>query len=834
MIEESNTDSAYYSKILTLSWYCNAGILVRNSTFLSHRICLCPYGYYGERCEFQRRRVRINLNLIANDHYSNYNIIIKLVIYLTTPDIDHVLDYEEEVFVPYENRHKMLSAVGNHRPITLLFPINKSIGFEYHVKIDAFIVTETSVEFQASWHYALLFQFMPVQFLAFELFLSSPTPIIGPCAHGQRRPFINNLWKTWCQCELGWKGSNCNEPDLMCQRDTCSEGSICIPTKNHPICLCTSYRMGPTCRVTMDLPCLSVPCKNNGICIRMTYRSSASYCLCKEGFTGLLCEKIARQLNIQFSDQFVKKYSFIQALILHLHSVLPVLFTTEMTPLRIHLVRNVQSSNKLKTIFVSNFRLINFGFIQVFVSPSDNFGQYYLILSRNVHEQESTDSDDPMTINTTVIERNRCRYVKEIFNGTILAFTSMHRAKFYHEPCQNNLELVCFYDENWMCICNRYRLTQCFSFFHQTTNCSEKHECLNGGLCIQESEIRNPLDYFCICEECYFGDMCQFTTSQYLISLDALIGQNIKTEERFHGQSTLVKISFVVMVIFVVVGFFLNTLTIVLFIRKEKCRETGCGLYILNSSIFGLCSLFILFLKFISLVFNIIMSNHLGCILLEYFLKSLPAVVDWVNMFVTAERLWIARHQTNLNKAKSRRIAKIVILLTSFLVMASLIHDPFHRTSLVDPRLDFGRRAWCVVQYERKSIRLYNMVVNLLHCLIPFTVGLICTIFILINFAQTKAKAKRQTFNSVFTEQLLNFRHWIISPIVLFILALPRIIFSLTFTCISKESHWEIYILIISYFIAFLPQMGAFIIFVLPSQAFMNELRPMLKGAARP
>ncbi|CAF1436187.1 unnamed protein product [Rotaria magnacalcarata] len=110
----------------------------------------------------------------------------------------------------------------------------------------------------------------------------------------------------------------------------------------------------------------------------------------------------------------------------------------------------------------------------------------------------------------------------------------------------------------------------------------------------------------CVCQQCFFGNRCQFTTSQYSISLDALIGPMVAIEKELC----------------------LNTTAVILFIVRHKCRSTGRGLYIIASSILGTCCLVILALKFISIVLLPYLSNILSCIFIEYFLKCLPTIVD--------------------------------------------------------------------------------------------------------------------------------------------------------------------------------------------------------------
>ena len=126
---------------------------------------------------------------------------------------------------------------------------------------------------------------------------------------------------------------------------------------------------------------------------------------------------------------------------------------------------------------------------------------------------------------------------------------------------------------------------------------------------------------------------------------------------------------------------------------------------------------------------------------------------------VSLERFWVARNKTRFQKAKGKQMAKILIPLTILIVMTSLLHDPFHRESIVDPHLDYGRRAWCIVQFSTSLVRIYNMIINIIHYVAPFAVSLISTIFILIAFTRTRVKSKKQEFKMVFKEQLSLLKH---------------------------------------------------------------------------
>lgn len=809
-----------------LAWHCNGGFLVRH---FNNTACLCAFGYYGERCEFQRPRVVVTLRLDTSDVYSDKLIAVKLVIYLmsVTEEGDQVVDIEQKIFVPRYRRQSTRNQLVGRYLVTLLFPIvtTSKVYMQNYVKIDGYIVTYESLDFQTSWYYDLPFTFLPVQALVVQVILLSKTNAIDHCVHGYRFPYHNALDKTWCQCSPGWIGNNCEQHNSLCQPDTCSPGSICvpIPLQNSAYCVCTLGQMGPSCRVP-DIICHVVKCENNGTCIPASDIAYGFYCACTDEFTGKMCQERSASISIQFDRELTLKYPKVTAITVFFNYVVEWLRRGSMEESYKQLFRHVELNNPLSTIFLDRqLQPFDFGFVQFFISSSDRFGQYYLIISNNTHSDNLPIEQRALYVETTVISRNRCPFIEQFFNETVVNLAILRRVKFYRDPCHQNPNLACFHDENYMCLCNRHRITQCFMFFQHATDCVGNHFCLNDGLCLQENEIQNPLDFLCVCKECYFGDLCQFTTSQYSVSLDALLGQNVRTDLSWQQQPAIIKIYLGVLSVILLLGLVFNTLTIVLFTLQKKCREAGSGLYILTSSVLGICSLITLSIKFISLILAPQLSGQIGCIFVEYLLKYLPTVVDWINACVTFERVWTVRIGISFNKVQSKRWAKKLILLLSLLIAASMLHDPIHRRSIVDPRLNGDRRPWCVVQFESRLAQSYNMTINLLHYLTPFCVNLGCIGVILLTLARTKSKAKKQNFWHLLQQQVLTNKHWIISPIVLATFALPRIIFAFTFTCISTSEPWQTYMLLTGYFVAFLPQVVSFIIFVLPSEFYKKE-----------
>ncbi|CAF1300953.1 unnamed protein product, partial [Didymodactylos carnosus] len=227
-------------------------------------------------------------------------------------------------------------------------------------------------------------------------------------------------------------------------------------------------------------------------------------------------------------------------------------------------------------------------------------------------------------------------------------------------------------------------------------------------------------------------------------------------------------------VLMVVIGLLLNILTIITFYPTYS-REIGCTLYILCSSIIGQASLFVLSLKLIQLILTPINNSSftlVSCITIEYFLRLFPALCDWLNAFVSCERAYSVNSGLRFDKRKSKKCAKLAIILLLIISVSAILHEPFHRHILVDPRIN--RRVWCVVRYENNNrLKQYNLAINLINYIVPFTINLLAAISILISSTKKKSQAKHEHFRIIFRKQFHQYKHLISSPILLLILALP-------------------------------------------------------------
>jgi uncharacterized membrane protein len=94
---------------------------------------------------------------------------------------------------------------------------------------------------------------------------------------------------------------------------------------------------------------------------------------------------------------------------------------------------------------------------------------------------------------------------------------------------------------------------------------------------------------------------------------------------------------------------------------------------------------------------------------------------------------------------------------------------------------------------------------------------------------KSRQKSNLQThrrFKKLLRKQFRQHKHLFIGPVVLVILALPRLIISFASKCMkSADDSW---LFVIGYFISFIAPMLIFVVFILPSKFYMKEFHKSL------
>jgi hypothetical protein len=797
------------------NWYCNRGISINDRRQLR---CLCPPSYMGPRCETQRERVSVFLQVISSTLLQP-EFGIKLIVYLINIVSLQVLVEEEILHLPYVH--------SQYKHLITLASIHANNAF---VRIDAYEVSAQSImSYRTSWKFNLPFSFLPVRRLPVRLVLpkgentgSRIRSNCQSCVHGTCLAYQNSD-DVFCQCHNGWVDQTCNTSFI------CASGGQTLSSHR---CLCPMDRHGTRCFVPNSVKCR---CQNGGVCIPLDARVEQSACLCANQYFGKYCERLHASLTINFIS-------------LHDLELLPVFLVQFVTVLKesslgspyetmnfenIFLYERLFTHHALTVHHVGHEELPLMVLCKIFYSSSVDHYAYYLLSYMPSNEDERQIYSKNVV--TQLEAKQKCPHVREmnVFKTpvNILAYPHIKRSKFYVRGCTDR-DIRRFHDEVYLCFCpdKEVRIPSCTTFDHTREACQAPSFCLNGGLCI-ENRRKNMVQFSCLCQEChYYGSLCQFSIGHQGLSLDTLIGLEMRTGKSFVEQSVSIKLSMTAVLCMVIIGFVGNTLSTITFSRK-KPLQTGCGWYLLLMSVSNQAVLIVFGLRFVyflvtqTTVWNNRAQSLLLCQCLEVGLIFLRNLSNWLSACVSTERTLTVARGAAFDKMASVRSAKRLCIILSLGLMAMIIHEPMTRQLIEDPRL--GQYTWCVTKFNSTTIKTVATIFSIFHLLGPFLINLIATgalIFIISRQRFTVRKdTTRKAFLVVLHEQIAHYKQLIISPVVLLLLALPHLIISLGSLCISTS--WRNYVFLAAYFVSYAPLVSTILIFVLPAPIYRKELK---------
>ncbi len=105
-----------------------------------------------------------------------------------------------------------------------------------------------------------------------------------------------------------------------------------------------------------------------------------------------------------------------------------------------------------------------------------------------------------------------------------------------------------------------------------------------------------PTETICICDECYYGGKCQFSTKGFSLSLDVILAYQIHPNRPIIHQRSTVYVSIAITLLMLLINLISNTLSAMTF-QPKQLSEVGCGIYLFTLSIIPLISIVILNLK---------------------------------------------------------------------------------------------------------------------------------------------------------------------------------------------------------------------------------------------
>ena len=781
-------------------------------------VCLCPPSYYGDQCQYQNQRVSVAIRFRALSN--SWQTIFAIGILLIDQSNERMVhSFEQLTYLAMRDCKVKFN-------IYLLYATRpKNLSESYAIHID--IYEKVSLTYRASFLYPISFNFLPVHRLA--LMIDIPTRMNDlrkcsqdRCVHGKCFHYAKyQKNQSFCQCDHGWSGQYCTIPHTC----TCSSDSLClgVTAKNQSICVCPLNKWGPRCLMRRTVCQIDdhPTCENGGQCVAnddlMSDRKFV--CICRKGYRGERCELMDNQVILSFTDEI----TFSQSIFLHFIEVIDM----HNAPVR---------ATTFKTIPVRQDSVVvhwSRPFHLVFIELVDK--TYYLAVLQTIYNGSTM-------IRKTIDASDRCPHIREVLNRTITQWSLIRRIKYYHIPCQIFApNLKCFYDDVHLCLCydfGQQRLANCLNFDHNMTfDCLGQSECENGAQCLQDHP-ECPTSSLCMCPPCFYGRRCQFRSSGFGLSLDAILGYHILPKVNFNEQPLIIKMSLTGTVIFLVIGLINSVLSLMTF-KNKHVREVGCGLYLLGSSMTALLIMITFGSKFIILILTqmTIITNRsflsFQCHSIDFLLRICLCMDQWLSACVAIERAITAIKGTRFDKKKSKQTAKLVIMMLLIVVTSTAIHDPIYRR-LIDERNnddDNLQRIWCTVSYS-SALQVYNNIIHSCHFCGAFIINLVSVVILIkMKSRQNAAIHPQLTHRDRLQGQFRQHKHLLTAPIVLVILALPRLIISFVSKCMqSANDSW---LFLVGYFVSLIPPMLTFVVFVLPSKFYRKEFHKSVQRFRR-
>ena len=770
--------------------------------------CACPSTYYGDTCEYFTDRISVithlDLNTLPSSLTTRLLTIVVHFCFLNTIIDHHTFHVNPllEIDNPVRHRFYLLYSRSEifieHKRKRLLNRTDIIDNHPYSVRFSLFSLTENETTELGAFHYPIYFDFLPVFRLA--TILKFPNATLDPCINHQCntnsicKPILNRNQSYYCACKSGYSGNNCENYHRNCS-SYCHPKAICRPNsrglignRDNPLCICPLGHFGPRCYL-QNQACHSNPCGQNATC-HASYDPSGEnpvICICSEQFYGDRCQYEKSKIQFRIELATIATVSTIQfyGVLEESFALLP--YQQQVIHGLPQIIRYNYEEHKIPSIVILKI-------YEELLNP-----KYFLVYALPI--------DQAVNI-TTTITPEECPYASNLLSENNNHIPAVFR---YHQICKNNSSRICFYDLKYFCLCNERRAL-CFGQNSRIDSCDQ---CFAEGRCIKDN-LQSTHHFICICPYCTQGDRCEFSLQAFGFTLDSLLVFDTRIVQYIYISATG---------IIFLLGLFNNYCSFVTFKRKQP-RLVGVGNYLLFITILNQCSLLIILLKFVSIVLGSIgLTNDVSCKVISYFLSVFTRSTYWLTSWITISRLLTILYPISA-AVKSPRLAIYSSVGTLIVLFLMHIHEILFYQTIQQSNSSI---SICVTNFHYHAIEIYNRISTLIHYLLPFIIQIVCTIYLLIRTARSRARTTttQKTFRQVFKKQLSSQKELFITPIVIIFSALPQTILSFSLAC-SQLSSWQRHMLLVSILLTYIPQILGFILYVLPSTTYKKEFEQTL------
>ncbi|UJR20013.1 hypothetical protein I4U23_023147 [Adineta vaga] len=784
-----------------IAYVCNRGVGIY--TYNGSIVCFCPEQYYGDKCQFHSDRLIVNL--LVNLSQSNYSpstnlttVLKMLVIFLFENEPITVKEFQVRPAIEIKKSPK--------HTIRFLYPrSNASLERKrqryfsrsniihehpYTVRIEAYELNLHETPFFIGlWQYPIYFDYLPSFRLVKILRFTKTRNVTNPCLnsscrkHQQCHQLLNAQLDYICLCSNGFKGDNCSISDNSCNADDCSTNALCRPNyrktisaSQSPYCICPLARYGNRCELELD-QCKLTFCFNQGTCFPSNVPHEY-FCVCTNLSHGKRCEFSRSIVSLYFNQIIEHRAIVIQYLRMDFHSLNLILIS--------------------QYVYHSLPRLLADLYDKV-EPPEIIIAKQYVGIHANIHIVSLQIGASFINTSIEMSETNRCFNVYTLFpiDEEIYPYK-------YHSLCRKNHSLFCFFDDNYLCICDadHYRV-ECFGYDHNLDRCSM---CFADGQCLTGDRSKSD-NYLCLCPHCRYGRLCQFSYEGLSFTL----------------HSALLRVHYIYQIIYLILsnlifvfGILTNYATLITFIRPNL-RSTSVGSFLFFYSMVSQTALFALTLKSLQLFFEFLLNDIL-CKIISYVLSVSIRYSFWLLSWVAVIRVCSILFPFS-TLTKNNHFATRLSFFTLIAVACMDIHELLFY--IKDP----SGQPVCIVSYPR-IVSTYERITLLIHYIVPFCIQILSITSLIILAARSRSRATNHhdTFVQYLQQQFRNQKELYITPIVIIFSGLPQVIFSFSFSCIELAT-WQKHLLLIAYFLAYAPQSLGFVLFVLPSTRYLKEFQ---------
>ena len=275
--------------------------------------------------------------------------------------------------------------------------------------------------------------------------------------------------------------------------------------------------------------------------------------------------------------------------------------------------------------------------------------------------------------------------------------------------------------------------------------------------------------------------------------------------------------------------------------NRPKVLLVGAGHYLRIVSIVNQIAVLVLLLKLLHLVLSLKsyivhqLTNTILCKVLSYLVVCSSRISYWLMGMIAVERVYVTWYLTG-TWLKTPRIAKRIIATIIVAIIVCDVHELIFYQSIDDPKsLDTNNSTWCVTSYP-SAVNTYNQVNVILNYILPFLINLLSTIILIILIVRRRTKAKKNVYTTpttnirsrfrVYLDLLKKYKELILPPSVTMLpqlFSLPQFILSFSFACQEFKLAWQRYLLIVAFFITYLPQVFLYKLYISPSTFYTEE-----------